>query len=557
MVRTTRRALLGAAALVAAARPAHASDLAKGRFTHGVASGDPTSAAVILWTRFVPDDPASTATVRWEMAEDESFARVRAGGEATASRFDDWCVKVDAGGLQPGRRYFYRFLAAGGPSPVGRTCTTPGRGAPPLTFALFSCSNLPFGYFHAYADAAARDDIDLWFHVGDYIYEYQRGVYPSAQDAVAGRTIEPAGETITLSDYHARYASYRLDPALQELHRVKPFIGVWDDHELTNDAWWDGAQNHQPATEGDWTVRRMLAAKAYDDWMPIRRQTSLLQIYRRLDWGDLATLVMLDTRLIGREKQLDWRAALQPAMQEGGAALVKAAQTFAAGPLADPRRTLLGAPQEAWLRAELQRSKARGAPWQVLAQQLVTGVQKLPPAMAALLPADASAWSKQWAGAGATVGAAGFAWNLDSWSGYPAARTRFLQSCATDAANALVLSGDSHNAWANNLPGGKDGRPAAVEIATSSVSSTGFEKTFSGGAPGAREAAMLAANEELAWCDVTRRGYATAKLTRTAAEAEWIGFEDITKPEPGARTVTRASVEASARHGVGPWRFAR
>ncbi|MDX2233227.1 MAG: alkaline phosphatase D family protein [Hyphomonadaceae bacterium] len=553
MVHASRRAVLGAAPLLLVA-PAQAQTRPMGQFTHGVASGDPTAGSVILWTRFAPATPGS-ATIGWEVADDAAFRRVRARGSATASVFDDYCVKVDATGLAPGRPYYYRFLAADGPSPTGLTRTAPSGDAASLTLALFSCSNLPFGYFHAYAQAAAREDVDLCVHTGDYIYEYPRGQYPSAEQAVAGRVIEPATEIVRLSDYHARYASYRADPALQEVHRTKPFVTIWDDHELTNDAWRDGAQNHQPDTEGDWTVRRAIAAKAYADWMPIRRQDSLLRIYRRVDWGTLATILLLDTRLIGRDKQLDWRTALAPAMAEGGAALAKAARDYGEGPLKDEKRTLLGAEQEAWMRAEMRRSKGRGATWQVLAQQLVTGKQAMAPELPRFLPADASANSQQFANAGAMLGQMGYGWNLDSWGGYPAARDRFLQSCAMDGSNALVLSGDSHNAWAFNLPGGKDGRPAAVEVAGASVTSPGFENTFRNAPEGGRESAMTGANKELAWCDLSRRGYAVARLTRAAVDVEWIAFDDVRVATAPTPKITRSRAEATRTQGVGPWTF--
>lgn len=552
MLPTTRRALLVAAPLLAATSARAATTFSPGAFTHGVASGDPRPTSVILWTRFAPK-LESSAQIGWEVADDESFRRVRARGQASASRWDDYCVKVDAGGLLPGRPYFYRFLSASGPSMTGETRTAPAGAVDSLTLALFSCSNKPFGYFHAYAHAAARDDIDLCLHVGDYFYEYERGKYPSADVALPDRTIEPATEIVSLSEYHARYASYRTDAALQEVHRRKPFVTVWDDHELTNDAWMNGAENHQPDTEGDWTVRKTMAAKAYADWMPMRPQESRLKIYRRLDWGTLATLIMLDTRLIGRDRQLDWRTVLGPVASQGNAAILKAATDFANGPLADEKRSLLGAEQEAWMRAEMRRSKGRGATWQVLGQQIVAARQAFPASAASMLPPDASDRSKQFAALGALVGQIGQGWNLDAWSGYPPARQRFLQSCAQDGANALVLSGDSHNAWWTNLPGGKDGRNAAIEMAGGSVTSPGMENTYRSAAAGQRESAFVAANSEIAWCDMTNRGYAVAKLTRTACESEWVAFDSVRTAAMPAPKVTRLRAEATAKHGVGKW----
>jgi alkaline phosphatase D len=553
MTRLTRRALIASAPILAVTAPAKGASLARGAFTHGVASGDPTSSAVILWTRFLPET-AGAATIGWEVAEDETFRRILARGEAVSSPFDDHCVKVDAQGLPAGRQLAYRFASASGFSATGRTRTAPAGDVPSLTLALFSCANLPFGYFRAYAEAAKRDDLDLCIHTGDYIYEYQVGTYPSAAETVPGRPLDPATEIVSLSDYHRRYANYRADPDLQELHRVAPFACIWDDHELTNDAYWDGAQNHQPDKEGAWIVRRMAAAKAYADWMPMRRQSDWLHIYRTLDWGTLASIVLLDTRLIGREKQLDWRTALSSAADAD--ALGVAAQAYMRDAIAAPSRTLLGRTQEDWMRAQLRRSKARGATWQVLAQQLVVGNQMFSPDIAALLADTASSFSKQWAAAGATIGRLGYGWNLDAWSGYVAARQRFLQSCAGDAANALVLSGDSHCAWANNLPGGRDGRPAAIEVAGTSVTSGGFERTFVKGTPEERARAFVAANPELAWCDVTHRGFAVVKLTRAGVETQWIAFENVLTRDAPVHSVTVSRAEATRAHGVGAWHFA-
>lgn len=557
MTRLTRRALVSAAPLLAAtaiASPARGASTARGAFTHGVASGDPTSSAVILWTRFVPEDAAS-ATVGWEVAEDDTFRRILARGEATSSRFDDYCVKVDARGLPAGRRLAYRFSSASGFSATGLTRTAPGGDTPSLTLAVFSCSNMPFGYFRAYAHAALRGEIDVCVHTGDYIYEYGFGGYPLVADSVPGRALDPETEIVSLSEYHRRYACYRADPDLQELHRVAPFVTVWDDHELANDTWFDGAQNHQPATEGSWVVRRAMAAKAYADWLPIRRQSDYLHIYRSLDWGTLASIILLDTRLIGRNQQLSWRDALEPAMNQGEAAVAAAAQRYMRDEIAAPSRSLLGQPQEDWMRAQLRRSKARGATWQVLAQQIVVGNQMFPPDIASLQSDTASDFFRKWAVAGAGVGRLGYGWNLDSWSGYVAARQRFLQSCATDAANAIVLSGDSHCAWANNLPGGRDGRPAAIEVAGTSVSSGGFERTFNKRTPEERAQAFVSANPEIAWCDITHRGYSVVKLTRAGAAVEWIAFDNVLTRDAPVHSITRSTAEATRSHGVGAWHF--
>jgi alkaline phosphatase D len=551
MLLTTRRSLLAGATLTATlSRASWANALAPGLFTHGVASGDPLPDGVVIWTRFVGGD----GHIAWEVAEDEAFARVAQRGEVRASAQSDHCAKVDVRGLQPGRQYFYRFLSASGPSFTGRTRTAPARGIDRLTIALFSCSNFPYGYFHAYGHAAQREDIDLVVHTGDYIYEIQRGAYPSSSEAVPGRTIEPFNEIVSLSDYYQRYASYHTDPDLLELRRVKPMSAIWDDHELINDAWREGSRDHQYPSEGVYAERMASAAKAYFDWMPIRRpEQNTPRLYRSFDWGDLARIILLDTRLIGRDQQLDYRFTLLPRLEQGGVDAAQAAAAFRAGILDDPNRTMLGAAQERWLAETLAESKRRGQPWQIIAQQVVMAEPAAPAGLTRLLPEDVSAGSSWWFRVGEQMSGLGLPWNLDSWGGYPAARTRFLEACAANANNAVVLGGDSHNCWVSNLRAANGARLAALEFAGGSVTSPGFERSLTRAAPGEREATIRSGNPQLAFCDLTNRGYAALRFTRNGCEAEWIAFADVRAAESGAPIVSRMNAEASARSGPGAW----
>jgi alkaline phosphatase D len=545
-----RRSLIGAAAFAAAPRAAWARDLASGVFTHGVASGDPLPDGVVIWTRFVAP---RGGRIGWEVSEDETFARIARRGEASAEGANDFCVKIDIRGLSPGRRYFYRFLSASGPSPSGQTRTAPAQSAENLSVALFSCANFAFGYFHAYGHAGRRDDIDLVLHVGDYIYEYERGEYPNASEAVPGRIIEPAGEIVRLTDYCQRYAAYHTDPDLLELRRLKPMSAVWDDHEIANDAAARGAQNHQVG-EGSYVDRVAAASKAYFDWMPLRRPSRRgMRLYRALDWGDLARIVLLDTRLIGRDRQLDYRTALAGRLVEGGAEAEAAIREFQDTVLNNTNRTLLGSEQEAWLQRTLSESKRRGQTWQILAQQVVMGEQRIPRRLSRFLPAEAHANTRRWIVGGEEIGAHGLPWNLDSWGGYPAARLRLLGSCAAHANNAIVLSGDSHNCWLNNLAARDGTRLAAIEFAGGSVTSPGFERALTNAAPGAREALMRSANSELAWCDATQRGYGVLSFTREACRAEWNAFADVRAPQPGTPSITRFESVASPTAGPSAW----
>ena len=262
-------------------------------FQHGVASGDPVANGVILWTRV---SPARTdlREVEWEVAVDPSFDSIVASGATLTSVDRDFTVKVDVRGLPPGQTFYYRFRAQQRTSPIGRTRTAPAGSVGRARFGVASCSSFAQGYFHAYRALAARTDLDAVIHLGDYIYESGPGQFGD------NRASEPAREATTLADYRTRHAQYKRDPDLQEVHRQHPFISVWDDHETANNAWKDGANNHQPETEGAWAARKAAAQRAYAEWMPIREQQDIGRIWRKLAWGDLADLVLLDTRLWAR-----------------------------------------------------------------------------------------------------------------------------------------------------------------------------------------------------------------------------------------------------------------
>lgn len=542
-----RRGLLLAGATAAMVRPAWAQALSQGAFTHGVASGDPLADGVILWTRFVGGD----GRIAWEISEDESFGRPAARGEAQASPVSDFCVKVDARGLQPGRVYFYRFLAGSGPSLVGRTRTAPAR-AESLSVGLVSCANYAFGYFHAYGHMAARDDIDLVLHTGDYIYEYGEDEYPRTELTVPGRAFDPDHEIVTLDDYYRRYQQYHTDPNLLALRAAKPISATWDDHEIANDATSTGAQNHQ-RTEGTYVDRVAAASKAYFDWMPIRRpDETRARLYRSLDWGDLARIVLLDTRYIGRVRQLDYRRGLGLRLLSDGAGTQAAVEEFRTQ-LLDPSRTLLGAEQEAWVAETFAQSKERGQTWQVVAQQIAMGEQLVGAGAAAMVSPEAHSNVRRYVTVAERLGRMRMPWNLDAWDGYPAARDRFLQTCTAHANNAVILGGDSHNTWVNNLAAPGASHNAAIEFAGASVTSPGLEQAMTAGAPGAREAMMRSANPHLAWCDVTNRGYGALKFTRGACEAEWVAFANVRDAEAPAPSITHLTATPSASGGPGSW----
>jgi len=525
-----RRLLLkaGTLGLGALAVPGAAQLLAARGFTHNVASGEPRQTSVMLWTRYVPG-AGDNARLSYQVSPSADFARIEADGTVVAETEHDHCVKPVVEGLRPGRWYFYRFRdAAGRWSPVGRTRTLPEGRTRRFRIGLFSCSNLRFGWFNAYAHAAARRDIDLIVHVGDYLYEYQDGHYPDPGEEVPGRLAVPATEILRLADYRLRYAAYRADPDLQRLHQLFPMVAMWDDHETANDSWQGGAQNHQPETEGPWPERKAAAMRAYREWLPVAEAA-----WEDYEIGDLATLFRPETRLTGRSRQLSFGAVLR-GQSDRAAALAQ----FRDGPWQDGERSLMGSEQEAWLAGALRRSTARGARWQVLAQQVVMGSVTMPPEAAAWLRPDSSREQRGRIETGLAAAQAGLPFNLDAWDGYPAARRRLLRSALDADANLVVLSGDSHNAWAFDLD--LDGQAAGVEFAGHSVTSSGYESELSGVDPREVASAAVARNPQLKWADTSRRGYVTVELTPARVRAEWLFLD----------TVRRRSTMIAARHAM-------
>jgi len=532
----SRRSLLatGTLGLCALALPGFAaaqSVLAARGFTHSVASGEPASDSMLLWTRYVPAGGDSARLVA-EISDTPDFARVIASGAFVTGAWRDWTAKVTLDGLTPGTDYHYRFVAADGTrSPVGRTRTLPNDGARAFTAAIFSCSNLGFGWFNAYGHAAARDDLDLVIHLGDYFYEYSPGNYPPKAAQVAGRVPQPLAETIHLADYRLRYASYRADPDLQALHARVPWVVQWDDHESANDSWEGGAENHDPASEGDWNQRRAASVQAYREWMPVSEEP-----WKAYDIGTLATLWRTETRLFARSRQNEIATLLRS--PDPAAAL----RAFRDGAWQDPAVTMMGSQQEVWLAHDLRRSVKQGQRWQVVGFGTIMGKQQLPVAAEALLGGATGHVDDYVRGAIAAT-RAGVASNLDSWGGYPAARARFLHSAQAAEADLVVLSGDSHNAWAFDLA--QDGA-AGVEFAGQAVTSPGFESAFATD-PKRVARMMVEGNPELKWCDTSRRGYMALTITPEQVRNDWLFVDTIRQRTPRASVGHRATVQRGRR----------
>ncbi len=525
----------GALALPAAAQIASARS-----FTHNVASGEPGPRSVLLWTRFVPAR-GDSAELEFEVAASADFGTVVSRGPALAGAERDYCVKATAEGLEPGRWYFYRFRSRNnGYSPVGRTRTLPEGRLSKFNIGVFSCSNLPFGWFNAYAHAAARDDIDLTLHLGDYLYEYPRGKYPAVGEALPGRVIRPASEIVHLTDYRLRYASYRADRDLQRLHQNFPMVMMWDDHESTNDSWKDGAENHQPETEGEWEVRKRIAMHVCREWLPVSDND-----WQSYEIGDLATLFRPETRLTGRTKPPGLAEALA-----GQRDIPGALAAFRDGPWRDPARTMLGMDQERWLADGLAQSARRGTRWQVIGQQVIMGSLSLAPQTASWVDADASAEVKQRTAVGLLASRVGLPFNFDMWDGYPAARERLLRSALDANAELIVLSGDSHNAWAFNLDVG--GAAAGVEFAGHSVTSPGYEGYLPNVDPAELARVVVAHNPQLEWANTSRRGYLTLELTPERAIGEWLFFQTVRERSTVIASRHRMAVPRGSRRLTTP-----
>ncbi|MBL4834237.1 MAG: alkaline phosphatase D family protein [Pseudomonas sp.] len=501
-------------------------------FEHGVASGDPLSDRIMVWTRVTPKD-SSTADVdiSWEVASDAAFTQMLHSGSARTGQARDFTLKVDVQNLTPGQSYYYRFKAGSATSPAGRMKTLPAAGVTQVRFAVLSCSNFPAGYFHAYAQAAQESELDAVLHLGDYIYEYATGEYATEDAAALGRSL-PAdnnGELFTLDDYRKRYALYRTDADLQALHAAAPFIAVWDDHEVANDTWTDGAENHNDG-EGDFNQRKLAALQAYFEWLPVRpaSENDELTIYRSFDFGDLVSLHMLDTRIIGRDEQLSYANYISA----GG---LDAARFIADVGATD--RTLLGQPQMNWLQSQLAVSSAR---WQVLGQQVLMGRMLLPAEMLTALADPANADLATTLGelvplklrvqAGdPTLTPQEIArietvipYNLDAWDGYAYEREVIFGLARALDKNLVVLAGDTHNAWANNLKT-LAGEPVGVEFATAGVTSPGLESYL--GLPAAAipqaEQAITLLVDELQYLNASQRGYLVVTFTEDQARADW------------------------------------
>ncbi len=475
------------------------------RFEHGVASGAPLADGVILWTR-VSGTSADSVAVDWAVAADEELEETIASGTVATGPDRDYTVKVDASGLPSGKTLYYRFTANGHASPTGRTKTLPTGDLGSAAFAVVSCSNHPYGYFHLYREIANAAGLDAVIHLGDYIYEYGVGEYATEFAEALGRIPDPPHEVVTLGDFRRRHAQYKADADSMAMHAALPLIAVWDDHELCNDSWRDGAENHQPEEEGSWPDRRDAAIQAWLEWMPVRAGHSGAdtEIYRHYEFGDLLSLTMLDTRLVGRD--------MQPNVGEGVTPEIIGER------LQDPARGLLGERQADWLRDRLAESDAT---WQVIGQQVLV----CPLHSADLEPLidleREAALPRETLEEYIALSKGNPRLLFDTWDGYPFAREAFLATLNEYANNPVVLSGDLHTSLAGNLiPSGSE-TPVAVELMTGSVTSPGFAEYLPEREPGVVRDATMEINPWLAYLETSSRAWLRVLVTPERLIGEW------------------------------------
>lgn len=494
-------------------------------FGHGVASGDPLSDSVIIWTR-ISTDSTDPVDVKWEMSENPDMSYTARDGVFRTDANRDFTVKVDADGLSADTWYYYQFSVGDKKSPIGRTKTAAETGLDSLRLAVVSCSSFPHGYFNVYRILSERNDLDAIVHLGDYIYEYAEGKYDTKK-LREQRALLPKHEIVSLTDYRQRHNLYKRDQDLQAAHQQYPFIVTWDDHEFANDTWKDGAENHNEG-EGEWEIRKRAAKQAYFEWMPIRNQPDDLEaVYRKLQFGGLVDLLMLDTRVEGRDEQPGGIDAQQERHDEN--------------------RTLLGFDQEQWLHNQLKTSTAK---WKLLGQQV-----QIQHRASIALPDKLGG---------------GISFFLDTWDGYTATRDRLFEHVVdNNIDNMVVLTGDIHSTWVADLAlDPYDSRyynrktqegSLGVEFVTPSITSPALPPVIGDIAA----AAFVANSPHLKACDMVHHGFYVLDVTTERAQADWYYVDTIKekstkhkyemsyKTDNGANRVSKSS-QAPARTNTAP-----
>ena len=535
-----RQALIGFSStlLVPAACGRSGPDSLPGNvFAHSVASGDPDRTSVVIWTRVSGYD--APVNVDWFVATDHEFNDVAAKGQVATGSERDYTVKAVVEGLSPGQSYFYRFVAEGEASPVGQTKTLADGHLERLVIAVASCSNYPFGYFNAYEAIANDPDVDVVAHLGDYIYEYPEGGYGGGTGKRIGRLHKPRHETKTLDDYRVRHAQYKSDAGSRAMHARHPLIVIWDDHESANNPWMEGAENHQ-AGEGNWFRRRADSLQAFFEWMPVRDPEPGQppeNYWRHYRFGDLVSLVTLESRHTGRSEQIYWGDLMRFESAE-------ATEAYYRDVIGAEHRNFLSGEMEAFLSASLRESVEANRRWRVIGNQSVMARVRIPPLddpyFARLRSVLDTAGQRSLDNL-SRMGKLGAVSDLDAWSGYPAARERFFQ-VAKEAGvhDLLVISGDSHKYWANALYDDQ-GQGMGVELGTTGITSPeGLGLGMDGLAR--YDEAVAAANREVVWTDGRHRGFIRLEVDHDGARADFVKVTNVETRDYETRVVYTANI---------------
>ncbi|MEI2271376.1 alkaline phosphatase D family protein [Sphingobacterium sp. ML3W] len=522
-------------------------NLKNGGFESGVASFDPSATGIIIWTRYSVE---TDAEITWEISKENSFSEILRRGQVKADATNDFTLAIDVQNIASNTKYYYRFYNAKTKeaSVVGETLTLPAKtdNVNEVKMAVVSCSNFPAGLFNVYG-AIAKSEADVVVHLGDYIYEYAPGQYgTNPYTNELGRAHKPSKEIVNLADYRERYRQYRSDKNLQLLHQKKPFICVWDDHELADNAYRSGAENHQPE-EGSFDTRKMAAFQAYSEYIPLKTGKDQ-RIYRSFTFGNLISLYMLDTRIIARDKQLDYTNYID------GSGNFK--QTQFQTDLLSNNRKLIGNEQMTWLGTQIN---ADTTTWKVLGQQILMTKMLIPAELLMLLNRVmteiahfGNAQPSTMAALSAAIGqlvilktrylqknptltqqdiariTTVLPYNLDAWDGYFMERERLYSILA--GKKVVVLAGDTHNAWLGKLTDAQ-GRSIGTELACSSVSSPGLE-SYLGITTDTKKAMELAQAfsvliDDLEYANLYKRGYLHVKFTAAASHAEWRFVDNV------------------------------
>lgn len=544
---TRREALIGVSSTLllpaACSQTGIAPDAASdAQYLHGVASGDPDTTSVVIWTRV--SNAVRQIDVEWRVATDDRFQNVVARGRYKTDADRDYTVKVVVNDLKPGQDYFYRFDADGVRSPTGQTRTLPTGHVDRLVLAVATCSNYPFGYFNAYEVIANDPTIDLVVHLGDYIYEYGPDGYGGETGRRVGRDHEPPHEALTLDDYRKRHAQYKTDSSSKAMHARHPLIVIWDDHESANNPWMDGAENHQDS-EGDWGTRRAESLQAFFEWLPVRDPHSggtREEYWRHYKFGDLVSLITLESRHTGRSKQIDIDDYLGDIKSKADA------KEFFETVVGAPDRSLLSGEMKQFLADELAESVRANRRWRVIGNQSVMAKRTAPslddPFFATLrndLLEDAGNLLDDLT----QLGSLGLPVDLDSWNGYPAARENFYQiSKDAGARDLLVLAGDSHSYWQNALYDAA-GESMGVELGSTGITSPRSLLDLGQEGLSRFDELNAASNREVVWTEGRYRGFIRLEIDHDGAHADFVTVTNVESRNYNIQIVHSVNIESS------------